>query len=768
MIPSFHPVREVLDQTSNSLNLANLTDEQRELACDTPPPTVDPASGLKVKNIDQLLASAKLVRYPDNPSFSYPDLLVTELTNSAKSPFTADGNAFWTSSNRPRIAVIGGGLSGLMAAWQLSKLGASVELFEAADAPNGDASNPKGAGRIRPINVKPDDANTRCEFGAMRFPDTSYMFWHYLKLMVPTATTTSFVEFPNPGKVPTLLSGEAQLSPFWTNANLDISTANDSGYNMGSLQARHINAFLNTSITIGGANYTLRQISTWMTDGSVANTTVTSDTVQNFWNALTQLYYNTSYLTFLQNKGFTAGEIAVIGYLGIGTGGFSPLFNTCVLDIMRLFIWSYDAEYGVPDLYKLPYGLKNALQTSGGGLLYGNRVNYIAYSKSYGKYCVFFQSGSNPTVYASGSTYDYVVCAMTHNAMKELFQAAPAATNSFISTYAPDPVFPFGAAANPNAKSAFYPDVKNQQGLSSVKIFQTMGGAASPFKASGGYGLDWLTPAAGSTAATSNYGKYLRVVFGKAGTSSASAPLGVTYMLPYGTQDFPQCQIATGLQYSWGADAIALRNGMLASDGAVNTALNASGTYTGFQNGVTGTVMNVYQAVNGRLAGKTAASGTNNCGIHAPYFAPFRSDPMPANEGYFAIVNWDQVPNVKMGFKLDAPGRGYPSIYRSANMAAGAPQSGLLGSGYWDYNGYQDPSVNGLFFCGDSFSHYGGWVEGAFQSAMNVTASIVYRAAYSSGWNSPAMARLSNAGKWLVNSTKNLPFSQYVGWAAYS
>lgn len=682
MIPSFYPVKYRLKGKIKSLR-------------------ADPNTGLEIQTLQNLLDNAKKVRYPDLPHFSYPEMLAGEFSNQRTSPFTLNGSAFWTTGNKPRIAVVGGGMSGLLSAWQLSKLGASVDLFEASDEPNNTVANPQGAGRIKPVNITPGDQNTRVEFGAMRFPDTSYLFWHYLKVSKDLSLNQEFTEFPNPGKVPTYLSGDKSISPYWGPGGIeDLFHGVDGEPNYQDLQNKHIDAFI--EVTAEGLN--LGEISEIMLGGSANPQQLTQ--VQKAWESLSKTYYNVSYHNFLVNKGFTSDEIRVLGYLGLGTGGFEPLFDTSVLDVMRLIVWNYAAEYAVPDLYTYPFALKEKLRESidsnGGALNYSHSVGAVFYNQSSGKYHLQVNGSTSHETY-----YDYVVLAMTHKAAYSLLTRQVLVPSRSVQPYSSGP------------DSLLRDDIRDQQAMSSVKIFQTMGGPDSTF--SGGP-FSSITP-----TQSVNYNQSLRVVFGKTGLD----PIGVSYMLPYGNDGVPR-QRLLGLQYSWGQDSVTLGNTLLAKDTQVSEQINAGGIAIGRHTVSSSSLItfSVYGATQSRLVSKETTSNVINGTTHPNFFLPDRpphsSSPV-VGEGYYAVVYWDKVPNINMGFKLDAPGKGMRSIYHFKKLAT-TPGSALL-PGSWDTATAIDHSVKGLYFSGDSFSHYGGWVEGAFQAALNTVAGIVYAAA---------------------------------------
>lgn len=81
------------------------------------------------------------------------------------------------------VAVIGGGLSGLVAAYELMKMGLKPVVYEADQL----------GGRLRTVGFDGCDESLNCELGAMRFPPSSTALQHYIDL-VGLATQP----FPNP------------------------------------------------------------------------------------------------------------------------------------------------------------------------------------------------------------------------------------------------------------------------------------------------------------------------------------------------------------------------------------------------------------------------------------------------------------------------------------------------------------------------------------------------------------------------------------------
>lgn len=198
MVPSFSPMMQ-----------ARLA----QLGQPNPATTRDPDSGLEVKTLASLIDDAKKHRFVDDPGIFYDALVGGERSNPLYSPFTANHRAY-SFANKVPVAVIGGGMSGLLTTLQLVKAGIGVRLMEALPDPS---ENGGRAGRVWPINISDGDEATKQQLGAMRFPTSAYLFWHYMRVCGAASDQTLFKAFPNPGAVPTLFRAEASaVSAYWT------------------------------------------------------------------------------------------------------------------------------------------------------------------------------------------------------------------------------------------------------------------------------------------------------------------------------------------------------------------------------------------------------------------------------------------------------------------------------------------------------------------------------------------------------------------------
>jgi tryptophan 2-monooxygenase len=270
-------------------------------------------------------------RFVDSPYFEYKSFL----RNAA-------GTAYPSLSLNPsvpllpgtRVGIVGGGIAGLVAAYELTKLGATVSIFEATA---------RLGGRMYTINW---GNGALAEMGAMRVPESARLFWHYLGQMLPG--TTPMTAFPNPGVVATLLNYGSVLRT-WGGA---------AGGSPGGIFDTIIyqlldpnNGAYNTQIVYYGA--TIDDIYRILASASPSQAEL--ELVALWWaRAIRQFDKKTfleATLELVVEAGYPAWDnnmIEAFATLGFGTGGFGPLFPVSFLEILRLIIWRYDTEYEVP------------------------------------------------------------------------------------------------------------------------------------------------------------------------------------------------------------------------------------------------------------------------------------------------------------------------------------------------------------------------------------------------------------------------------------
>lgn len=749
----------------------------------------DSETGMVRKTHAQLLAEGSGRVYVDNVDAVYSTIVSRERTDVNLSPFTTTGAPAYGPGTGPTVAVIGCGMGGLMTSFQLAKVGFRVTAFDAYQAPytTTNTGNVYGAGRISPVlvtdpNTTTDNSappyNQDAQLGAMRFPSTSYLFWHYLQVAGIATSTEVFTEFPNPLKVPTAFSFgtagvDGSVTGVWNLGGALPAAASN-------LQGRHFNAILNfaptgsptgASYTGPGGTMTVRDVANVIEcklapAGSAAN-------VKLFWEAARRQLSTVSYFDFLKLRGFTAAEINDIGYLGLGTGGFGPIFTRCSLEILRLAIWSYASEYAVPKLGQFPGGLYDRCRNVPGnpvtfrhnspvrGIVHGEFNSAGQYVNAYR---LKYRSGASDIF--SGN-FDYVVLAMTGQAAQRLLSTSEAnITRATALTMFQNPTFPFYDSAKANFRSDIKRDLEGQNGMDSIKIFQTIYGPGVSAQTRTDNGLDpWLQ--ANATSPTNTFDKRVRVAFGKYDLADPNyTPMGVTYILPMRTAagaaiPFASSLTVMGLHYCWGApptaaaewpnDTIKVSNDFLANRGSLTTAINTNGKFVGRvgsaveSNTMRSRILYAFAARFDKFLTRTGLMGGNPSLALARYFRGLSVGPggVANVDRTMAIVHWSKVPYILMAFKLDRPG--YGEYHIAAHKICRFANPTELD---WDIsrNGvyYAHGAVKKLYFAGCSTSNLGGWVEGAFQSALATCASIIGHA----GAGGPNVGALSDAAYW--------------------
>ncbi|WP_272577198.1 hypothetical protein [Providencia sp. PROV237] len=330
---------------------------------------------MPAKKISDLRDSSRHFRHPDSPLISYP-LIVEQPLGSIDKPL--------------KIAVVGGGIAGITAIYELSRIPNAkkkivVTLFEPdpdhfTRSPNTlsiDTAR-KRAGRV--FSALSSTSNSKFaaayELGAMQFPDTAGLTWHYANEVFDKSSKVDV--FPNPGRVPTefvqgerterfqdkvwlngdttakMLAAEVALGLF---GNKNETDENVSLFPIGGKDPFKITAELNSSDTSPSRLQQIREewkeFATKYDDYSIefAIAEVIRKKIDKFPD-----------VPNLQSNSISAKinyYVELFGRFGFGTGGFRPFFNIALVDIFREILWEYSNVYYLPvrNNVELPYKL---------------------------------------------------------------------------------------------------------------------------------------------------------------------------------------------------------------------------------------------------------------------------------------------------------------------------------------------------------------------------------------------------------------------------
>ncbi|MGO4859468.1 flavin monoamine oxidase family protein [Arthrobacter sp. 2MCAF14] len=210
------------------------------------------------------------------------------------------------------VAVIGAGLSGLVAAYELMKMGLKPVIYESS----------RIGGRLRG-GTQPGQSGPVADLGGMRFPRSGRSFFHYAdKVGIETQP------FPNPltpaaGSTVIELGGQAHYA----------ETAEDLPQFFGDVAAAWDDCLEER------ANFTAMQ-------ESIRNRDLA--TIKKLWNELVPKFDDVSFSGYLAtSKAFSALPFEyreAFGQVGFGTGGWDTNFPDSFLEILRVVYVDADAE----------------------------------------------------------------------------------------------------------------------------------------------------------------------------------------------------------------------------------------------------------------------------------------------------------------------------------------------------------------------------------------------------------------------------------------
>ena len=210
------------------------------------------------------------------------------------------------------VAIVGAGVAGMVAAYELMKLGLKPVVYEAG----------RMGGRLRSEPFD-GDSGLIAELGGMRFPRSSTAFYHYLGLAgLQTAP------FPNP------------LDPATPSTLIDLE--GDQTYVEGDADLPPVLRDISTAwreALEGQASFVALQAAIRARDVKA---------VKAIWNDLVPAWDERTFYDFIasskafQRHSFRHREI--FGQIGFGTGGWDSDFPNSMLEILRVASLNFDED----------------------------------------------------------------------------------------------------------------------------------------------------------------------------------------------------------------------------------------------------------------------------------------------------------------------------------------------------------------------------------------------------------------------------------------
>ena len=232
------------------------------------------------------------------------------------------------SQHGKEVAIIGAGMAGMTAAYELMKMGLKPVIYEAS----------RIGGRLRSQQFEGAEGIV-AELGGMRFPLSSTAFYHYVNLLgIPSKPFPNPLEYPASNSTVIDLEGLTtyvekpdQLPPFF----------------------REIQECWRKALEEGAGFTELRQA---IREHDVAR-------LKDIWNRLVPIWDERTFYDFVASsyafgqKSFRHRE--VFGQVGFGTGGWDSDYPNSMLEILRVVATDCDEKqrYMVGGVEQVPRGL---------------------------------------------------------------------------------------------------------------------------------------------------------------------------------------------------------------------------------------------------------------------------------------------------------------------------------------------------------------------------------------------------------------------------
>jgi tryptophan 2-monooxygenase len=634
-------------------------------------------------------------RHPDSAQISYPRTVQTALGS--------------VPAGRTVVAIIGAGPAGIAALYELRQLANAnpsrmfeVGILEVDHAnflftprpQNPTQVTPRRAGRVSSYYAP----QTVYEIGAMRFPSIAGLTWHYAERAFGADLVVD--PFPNPGTVPTEFVFGSRFDRYfgaqWLDANSPTRIVRD------LVIEGLVGTGPNPPYMIGP--YTAAQLIPLLKDANTPPATLAQ--IQSDWGVFIQQNDGTTLeaavrailITAQQNNrlpsttGLTGDQlldwcVELFGRFGFGTGGFKPLYNISLVEMMRLVLWDYSNEYTFPpnlapgnvDFIAQLHSLATTPASNFRVTSLRARVCDVFHRDDprMAGVAYYDDSGVLRFVYC-----DYAILAMPHDAATTLISRLGYSPQPLVDPEIGDASRSArpGLAVLPALLLSTQPgnDAVNARAATAVSMLH-MTRSSKVFAT--------ITNAAATAAPVPQFppGNPISAVVSDCG-------LAATYMVPSPTNPNYRSFLVT---YTWDDDSTKLENTFAQWPQNISPPGPAA----------------MFEAMLNRAYRQNPADTADTASKWWLYTVLTRAVPQD-------FVSWDWSTYLTAGgFKLD--------------MTGDQNQSDLCFR-YHTHALYNNPNLppaqrldSRVFLASCSFSHLGGWLEGAFMSAINAVAGIV-------------------------------------------
>ena len=239
---------------------------------------------------------------PDFP-FDYGQYLANSTVGLGSVPQAAYGT---------EIAVVGGGVAGIVAAHELMRMGLKPIVYEATVLGGRFLAQDLGSGFV--------------EMGAMRFPPAAAGLFHYINLL---KLETS--DFPNPL---TVAARSTLIDLLGNQSYVEGTGSPGSPHPLPQEFVDLSNKWDNVLQTF----FNFTEMQTAIKERDV-------DVIKSLWDSSLSIYESSSFYEFLVTAGFSYDDIYTFGQVGFGSGGWNTDFPNSILEIMRVVYTNADNDH---------------------------------------------------------------------------------------------------------------------------------------------------------------------------------------------------------------------------------------------------------------------------------------------------------------------------------------------------------------------------------------------------------------------------------------
>lgn len=213
------------------------------------------------------------------------------------------------------VAIVGGGISGIVAGYELLRAGLHPVIFEASD---------RIGGRMYSKHL---DNGSIAELGAMRFPPSCKALFHYFDKV---EMTKHMGNFPNPGTP----SSPGTLVNY-KGKSIYYEKKEDRPQEYRDLEKKW-----NDLLALPAFGFSRLQAAFSNVDDE-ANL----KTIKDIWNTLVKSHDNVSFHRALVDAGWTFKDIELFGQVGFGSGGWNTNYVNCFLELLRVAYGELETDH---------------------------------------------------------------------------------------------------------------------------------------------------------------------------------------------------------------------------------------------------------------------------------------------------------------------------------------------------------------------------------------------------------------------------------------